>query len=54
VPALAVKAVFGELGEETLLRGQRVLPRKLQEGGFSFRYEGVEESLRFQLGRMDE
>jgi hypothetical protein len=54
VPALAVKAVFGELGEETLLRGQRVLPRKLQEGGFSFRYEGVEESLRFQLGRMEE
>jgi hypothetical protein len=54
VPGLAVKAVFGELGEETLLRGQRVLPRKLQEGGFSFRYEGVEESLRFQLGRMEE
>lgn len=51
VPALAVKAAFGQLGEEALLWGQRVLPVKLQKAGFRFFYEGVEESLRFQLGR---
>jgi uncharacterized protein (TIGR01777 family) len=51
VPALAVKALFGELGTEALLWGQRVLPRKAASSGFTFSYEGVEESLRFQLGR---
>jgi uncharacterized protein (TIGR01777 family) len=51
VPALAVKAVFGQLGQEALLWGQRVLPQKLEESGFRFFYEGVEDSLRFQLGR---
>ncbi|MGY8777336.1 MAG: TIGR01777 family oxidoreductase, partial [Longimicrobiales bacterium] len=52
VPALAVKALFGELGKEALLWGQRVQPEKLIESGFEFFYEGVEDSLRFQLGRM--
>lgn len=53
VPALAVRAAFGQLGEEALLWGQRVLPAKLLAAGFSFAYEGVEDSLRFQLGRME-
>jgi uncharacterized protein (TIGR01777 family) len=53
VPALAVKAAFGQLGQEALLWGQRVLPRKLEESGFRFFCEGVEESLRFQLGRKE-
>ena len=51
VPALALKAVFGELGTEALLWGQRVLPRKALDSGFHFFYEGVEDSLRFELGR---
>jgi hypothetical protein len=51
VPSLALKAVFGELGTEALLWGQRVLPRKALESGFRFFHEGVEDSLRFQLGR---
>lgn len=53
MPALAVKAAFGQLGTEALLWGQRVLPRKLTESGFTFFYEGVEESMRFQLGRAE-
>jgi len=51
VPALAVKALFGQLGTEALLWGQRVLPRKATDSGFGFFYDGVEESLRFQLGK---
>ena len=54
VPALAVKAAFGELGKEALLWGQRVVPKKLLDSGFSFFYEGVEESLRFELGKGEE
>jgi hypothetical protein len=53
VPAFAIKAAFGQLGTEALLWGQRVVPRKAMESGFRFFYEGVEESLRFQLGRDD-
>jgi uncharacterized protein (TIGR01777 family) len=53
VPALAVKALFGQLGTEALLWGQRVQPAKATKSGFRFFYEGVEESLRFQLGRED-
>jgi uncharacterized protein len=53
VPSFAVKAVFGELGKEALLWGQRVVPEKLTAAGFEFFYEGVEDSLRFQLGRME-
>lgn len=52
IPAVAVRAAFGQLGEEALLWGQRVLPSRLLETGFRFDYEGVEDSLRFQLGRM--
>jgi uncharacterized protein (TIGR01777 family) len=51
VPALAVRAAFGELGTEALLWGQRVVPRKATDSGFRCFYEGVEDSLRFQLGR---
>lgn len=51
VPALAVKAAFGQLGTEALLWGQRVIPKKATESGFSYFYEGVDESLAFQLGR---
>ncbi|MDE3001862.1 MAG: TIGR01777 family oxidoreductase [Gemmatimonadota bacterium] len=51
VPGFAVKAAFGELGTEALLWGQRVVPEKVLRTGFEFFYEGVEDSLRFQLGR---
>ena len=51
VPSLAVKAAFGQLGTEALLWGQRLVSRKATESGFDFFYEGVEDSLRFQLGK---
>ena len=51
VPRLAVKALFGEMGEALLLEGARVLPDRAQGTGFEFRFEGLEDSLRFQLGK---
>jgi uncharacterized protein (TIGR01777 family) len=54
VPGLAVKVAFGQLGEEALLWGQRALPTKLAAAGFTFAFDGVEDSLRFQLGRMED
>jgi uncharacterized protein len=36
VPGLAVKTLFGEMGETMLLEGQRALPARLLEAGFPF------------------
>lgn len=51
VPALIVKAGLGEMGEESLLGSQRAKPARLLQSGYRFLFEGLEESLRFQLGR---
>jgi uncharacterized protein (TIGR01777 family) len=51
VPGLAIRAMFGEMGQALLLEGARVLPRKAQETGFEFRFPSLEDSLRFQLGK---
>ncbi|RWR85917.1 epimerase family protein SDR39U1, chloroplastic isoform X1 [Cinnamomum micranthum f. kanehirae] len=45
VPDFALKAVLGE-GASIVLDGQRVLPVKAKELGFSFRYPFVKEALR--------
>lgn len=45
LPAFAVKAVFGEMGEELLLASQKVEPLKLVSTGYPFRYRELRESL---------
>ena len=37
-PAFALRLLMGEMADALVLGGQRVLPRKAEEGGFSFRY----------------
>lgn len=50
VPEFAVRAAFGEMGEEVLLASARVEPQKLNETGFEFLYPNLEDALRHQLG----
>lgn len=45
MPAFAVRALFGEMGEALLLRGQRVVPRRAQALGFRYRFERLERAL---------
>ena len=45
VPRFALKLVIGEVAT-IVLDGQRVLPSKLEELGFSFRFPDVEQALR--------
>jgi len=45
MPEFAVKTVFGEMGEELLLAGQRVEPGKLISSGYPFRYRELRASL---------
>lgn len=49
LPSLAVKLLFGEMGETLLLGGQRVLPKRLLESGYVFKYPDLEETLRHVL-----
>jgi uncharacterized protein (TIGR01777 family) len=51
VPEFAIKLMFGEMGEETLLSGQRVQPRRLLDAGFTFDYPELAAALRHELGK---
>lgn len=51
VPTPALHALFGkEMTKEMLLGGQKVLPARLQESGFTFAHPGLEDALRHTLG----
>jgi uncharacterized protein (TIGR01777 family) len=46
LPAFVVKLMMGEMGEELLLSGQRVVPSKALATQYSFKYPYVESALR--------
>ena len=50
VPAFALKALFGEMAEGTILASQRALPKALQSSGFAFAHPSLATALRFELG----
>ncbi len=45
VPAFVLKAALGEMAQMAL-EGQRVLPRRMSEAGFTFRFPRLEEALK--------
>lgn len=49
LPALAVRALFGEMGQALLLEGAPVRPARLQRSGFRFRTPTLRETLRHEL-----
>jgi len=46
VPRLIIKMLLGEMGECLLLKGQRVVPTRLQELGYKFKYPTLSEALK--------
>ena len=50
VPKFAVRAALGEMGEQTLLTGQRARPRVLLDAGFEFEFPKIEAALEHVLG----
>ena len=50
-PGALVPIVLGQMGRETLLASQRVVPQQLLASTFEFRYPGLERALRHALGR---
>lgn len=49
VPGFAAKMALGQMAEEVLLSGPRVVPKKLEERGFDFRYPELSQALRREL-----
>jgi uncharacterized protein (TIGR01777 family) len=45
MPAFIVKLLFGQMGEELLLAGQRVVPDKLTQAGYGFIYPKLADAL---------
>ena len=45
MPAFVLKLMMGEMAEELLLSGQRVVPAKLTESGFEFKFPHLEAAL---------
>lgn len=43
-PALAVKLVAGQMGEELLLASERAIPQRLEETGFHFNHVNIKET----------
>ena len=44
-PGFMIKLILGEFGS-VLLKGQRVIPRRLLDAGFKFKYPNIEEALK--------
>jgi uncharacterized protein (TIGR01777 family) len=48
IPAFMIRVLFGEMGESLLLKGQRVIPSRLIESGYAFRYPALMDALRHE------
>lgn len=49
IPAFGIKLLFGEKGETLLLEGARVLPKRLEDVGFEFRFPDLENAIHHAL-----
>lgn len=45
MPPFMVSLIFGEMGETLLLRGQKVVPSRLLDSGFEFKYPKISDAL---------
>lgn len=49
LPAFAARLALGQFGEEILLTGSRIVPRRLQESGYEFRFPELRGALEHAL-----
>ena len=50
MPAAAMRLLVGEIGDELLITGQRVVPARLLAEGFNFQYSDIDAALKELLG----
>jgi len=46
MPSFIAKIIFGEMANELLLKGQRVVPKKALNSGFIFTYSHIDQALK--------
>lgn len=46
MPAFVLKLMMGEMAEELLLAGKRIVPKKVLEAGFTFKFADLDTALR--------
>jgi uncharacterized protein len=46
LPAFCVKLIFGEMGESLLLQGKKILPDRLLDAGYLFKFKTLEPALK--------
>jgi len=51
VPGFLMRAALGEMADELLLEGQRVVPERLLQQGFHFRFSSLDSALTDIIGR---
>ena len=49
VPGFALKLVYGQMAEETILSSQKVMPSKLPESGYRYKLPDLREALRVSV-----
>lgn len=49
IPAFFIRLIFGEMGECLLLKGQRVVPKRLLEVGYEFQYPKLTQALQHEF-----
>ena len=51
LPGFMMKLLFGEMGVKLTLDSQRVMPKNLQNSGYEFTHENLEDALADSLGK---
>jgi len=51
VPGFILKAIYGDMAKETMLKGQKVLPQRLLDEGFNFQYKDLKSALKELLNK---
>ena len=49
MPAFLIHLVFGEMGDCLLLNGQRVLPKRIIDAGYSFKYPKIANAFKHEF-----
>ena len=49
-PPFIIRTLFGEMGDCLLLKGQRVIPKRLNESGYEFCYPILSDALNHEFG----
>ncbi|MBA3535540.1 MAG: TIGR01777 family protein [Tatlockia sp.] len=49
IPGFVISSIFGEMGEYLLLKGQRVIPKRLEEEGYQFIYPDLAGALNHEF-----